>query len=355
MEKKNSIEIKSIIRHLLFWVAFTLWAFFITHWTHLLIEANETPWQSFLYTTRRIPLIVISTYILIYVLINRFILKEKKYYLFSAYLFLLVITTILLDRFLVKLNYPPEYFEFFNQAAFVRNTYLLLTAMGSASIFRLFYVFIREEGQRHKLKEDYLHSQLSILKAQLNPHFIFNTLNSIYSIAIQNDQKEIAKSLENLSGIMQFLTYEGSSDKTSLAMEMKLIQDFIEIQNLRLSNSDFLTVSFVTKGKNTEQKIAPVILLPLVENAFKHGVLPEEKSFVSIELKAKDDQIDFTVKNSMHKHNKNRKPGIGLSNLKQRLELIYPGEHELTIDQNETEYNSRLVINTKGNEGLYSR
>lgn len=341
----NFFSSKSLWRHLLFWSVFLLWALLITHWTHVLIEAPETVWGSFKYTIQRIPLIVICTYSVINWLLPRYVIGKKDYLQFVIILIPFILFILFLDRIMVSLAIPADHFEFFNVTGTVRNAYLLLTAIGAASILKLFRLYLIQEKIRYDLMEDQLGSQLDFLRAQMNPHFLFNALNGIYSMAVQRDQEEIASSLENLSGIMRYLTYDGNLHRVPLTKEIRLIQDFIEIQYLRFQGSDTLTVSFTIDGEAQGRVIAPLVLLPFVENAFKHGVRPEEKGVISIQLKIKEDRLNFCVKNSLYTEIHNDKgPGIGLENVKKRLDLIYPNKFVHEVDQNNLYYTSNLSL-----------
>ncbi len=336
--------IKKIGFHCIFWFIFSLWATFITHWTHNLINSEDTIWDSLLYSLMRIPLIAIGTYVLIYWLLPRYVLKEKKYVQFVILIIITIIAIFILDRFLVSLTTPNEEYQFFNQTATVRNFYLLISAMGLASIIRLFGIYLSQEKHRFTLMEDSLKSQLSFLKAQMNPHFLFNALNGIYSLAVQSEQKEIANGIENLSGIMKYLTYDSSKNLVPLKKEVKLIQDYIDIQYLRLSDKNNLTISFTTDGELDNVSVTPVILLPFVENAFKHGVKPELSCMVQLKLEVHHSRLCFQVTNSNFSNAPTSSTGIGMTNVKKRLDIVYKNKYSLVVDQSDEIYRSTLII-----------
>ena len=171
-----------------------------------------------------------------------------------------------------------------------------------ASIIRFFKLYLEEEKRKHQLEEQQLSTELAFLKAQINPHFLFNALNNLYSIAVDKQQGDIAKGLENLSGVMQYLTYESNAPRVGLEKEIQLLQDYIEIQYLRFSDTDDITISFKLEGEVVGKVIAPVILLPLVENAFKHGIKPEQKCLVNIHLSITNGRLAFLVKNTLFSH-----------------------------------------------------
>ena len=340
---------KKIGRHLLFWAVFVFWSIFITAWTHVFLEVND-PFSEYLwYTGKRLPLIILSTYLLIYCILPRYLIKEKSYYKFSILFILLVAVTTLVDRVIIGLTMQWSDFHFFHKVALIRNVYLLLTALGLASLIRFFRLYQRQEKAKHQLAEDNLKTELAFLKNQVNPHFLFNALNNIYSMAVQKEQPEIASGIEHLSGIMKYLTYDSSANLVPLDKEIKLIRDYIDIQYLRMADTDDFTISLNVDGDVEDQKIAPVILLPLVENAFKHGVKPEHKSLVSITIATSADRLHCKIINTAFESCGNGidDGGIGLENVKKRLRLAYPHSHDFKIDQTEGYFCSELQLELK--------
>ena len=207
-----------------------------------------------------------------------------------------------------------------------RNSFLLLAIIGIASFIRFFKIYTEQEKKKNQLIQENLETQYAFLKAQVNPHFLFNALNNIYSMAIQNNQQGIALGLENLSGIMHYLTYESNAKKVPLEKEIKLLKNYIDIEQLRFDDTDDTTISFNVEGELAAKKIPPVILLPLVENAFKHGVKPEQKCLVSIKLSVKEDVLNFNIKNTLFDFGVRtiKEQGIGLANVKKDWNCAIP-------------------------------
>ncbi|MTI30810.1 sensor histidine kinase [Xanthovirga aplysinae] len=339
---------KQIVIHILFWVIFAFWTDFITDWTYTHINCPDRCLLNIGYTMKRLPLIMASTYFLVYFILPKYLIREKQYLKFSLSFLLLLTLTTLVDRLLI--NFIMDWGEhFFSPMANIRNTYLLLSAMGLASLIRFFELYQKQERSKHKLAEENLKSKLSFLRAQVNPHFQFNALNNIYSMAVQKGQSEIAAGIENLSGIMKYLTYDSNSDLVPLEKEIKLIQDYIDIQQLRMAETDDTTLSFKITGDIKGRKVAPVILLPLVENAFKHGVKPEQKCLVSITLSVTAYQLHFKIMNTFFEKstNKMKDQGIGLENVKDRLRIVYPEGHRFSIRQEGAYYVSELEVDLK--------
>ncbi|HRD40256.1 MAG TPA: sensor histidine kinase, partial [Bacteroidia bacterium] len=185
--------------------------------------------------------------------------------------------------------------------------------------------------------------ELSYLKAQINPHFLFNTLNSIYSLAIQKSD-ETANAVVKLSGMMRYVLTESQNEFVSLQKELDYINNYIELQKTRLDST--IKLHYTITGTTTGKAIAPLILIPFIENAFKYGVNAEENSEITIEISVNEAAINLFVKNnkvSIRPDPENRS-GLGIENTKSRLLLLYPGKHYLNIDDNSASFSVSLSI-----------
>lgn len=210
--------------------------------------------------------------------------------------------------------------------------------------------------QREKL-ESMLNLQLSLgntsanlqfLRSQINPHFLFNALNTIYGTALQENAERTSEAVQRLGDMMRFMLEENQQDRISLDKEMAYLTNYIDLQKLRTSVSPDIDISFTNNTKQCNHHIAPMLLIPFVENAFKHGISLKEKSWIRINISCDTETIYFDVYNSVHPRSvtdpeKNRS-GIGLENVKQRLSLIYPHQHELHIRSTSTEYFVHLTL-----------
>jgi LytS/YehU family sensor histidine kinase len=294
-----------------------------------------------------------ATYLVLYVFLPKYLIEEKNYGKFIFFFCLNFILTNILDRFIISTDLIDRIlkdtgltFTFFNEIPIFRNSFLLLSIMGLAFGIRFFKLFLKEERRKHQLQEEHLATKLAFLKTQINPHFLFNALNNLYSMAIQEKQEEIAQGLENLSGIMHYLTYESSAEMVSLEKEIKLLQDYMEIQHLRIGVTDNTLISFNIEGEVRGKKIAPVILLPLTENAFKHGIQPEHKCLVKIRLIMEGNRLIFNIKNTFFPKTKAliTEKGIGIENVKKRLLLTYPNRHEFKHEIKEDYFYTTLQL-----------
>lgn len=220
---------------------------------------------------------------------------------------------------------------------------------GILSIF-FFGVFkYRYNHQQLKLSAQQLRlekreAELNYLRAQTNPHFLFNTLNNIYVLA--RDKNDLApESILRLSGMLRFMLYETTGDFIAIENEVKMINEYLELEKLRYD--DTLRLNFNHDIEDMKQAVPPLLLIPLVENAFKHGVSEtREKPFADIHLSLKERRLLFVVRNSTEPTNIDNvvRENIGLSNIRRQLELQYT-DYSLTINQLETEFVTKLNIN----------
>lgn len=190
-------------------------------------------------------------------------------------------------------------------------------------------------------------AELHLLRSQLHPHFLFNTLNNLLAMVDQKSNPKLARSIDKLSGLLRYVVYENKRNLVPVAKEIEFLQNFSELHLLRFEENE-IDFDFRVKGAFDQQEIEMGILLSFVENAFKHGVQPEFKSFVKIEVDLSEKQsLTFKIKNSMPpKLNNDSTGGYGLQATKERLALAYPDRHSLTIDETGDYYFVELNIRT---------
>lgn len=184
-------------------------------------------------------------------------------------------------------------------------------------------------------------AELAFLKAQINPHFLFNTLNNIYSLAITRSE-HTAVSIMKLSNILRYVTDEVKQDSVSLQQEIDCIQDYIDLQQLRLGKKT--TVSFHLAGDPAPLSIAPLILMTFVENAFKYGVSSHQSSSILIDLQATGNQLVFSCSNALFPRKQTERTGVGIANTRQRLEHLYPNKYDLNISTDNNLYTVTLIL-----------
>lgn len=210
------------------------------------------------------------------------------------------------------------------------------------SVSSLISILIQATNRLRRVENDQLQAELQQLKAQIQPHFLFNTLNSIYSLAIRNDERT-ADTIVKLSDFLRYIIRDAHRDKVPLAAELNYIANYIELQKARLR--DAVQVDYLLEGDPGGLLIAPLLLSSFIENAFKYGVNPEEDSPIGIHLTIRDHTLRLIVANNKVQVSQlEESTGIGLRNTRERLRLTYPGAHELTIDDTATDYRVHLFL-----------
>ncbi len=227
-------------------------------------------------------------------------------------------------------HYPSSYFGF-----------VLVFAIGLAVMS--IQEWSKSEETKKEMEREKLNTELSLLKSQINPHFFFNTLNNIYSLAIvKSDQT--ATAVLKLSAIMRYVLTETDQALVPLAREIEFLQNYVNLQSVRLT--DKVKVNIEMDSYVNNKHIAPLIFIAFVENAFKYGVSTVEPAEIRISLKVDGNKVIFFVQNSIVRPMKGNKinTGIGIANVKRRLELLYPGRHALLITETNDIYTVNLEI-----------
>ncbi len=191
-------------------------------------------------------------------------------------------------------------------------------------------------------------ADLSFLRSQINPHFLFNILNTLYGTALQENAERTSSGIQKLGDMMRFMLHENNQDRILLAREIEYLRNYIDLQQLRTATSPDITVECDIKDALESTYIAPMLLIPFVENAFKHGISLQEKSWIKISVYELERKLYFDVHNSIHRKAdsdpERRHSGIGLENVKQRLAMLYPETHELVVRETTQEFFVHLTI-----------
>lgn len=214
----------------------------------------------------------------------------------------------------------------------------------------LFQRYQKNNEQLYTLKKELGHSEASIdfLRSQINPHFLFNALNTIYGTAIQEKAERTGEGILKLSDMMRFMLQENMQEKISLSREIDYLTNYIAIQRLRTDSNPIVHIQTNIEEVKNGFQIAPMLLIPFVENAFKHGISFREASYINVGLEIKEKVLYFDVHNSKHAKNESDpekdKSGIGLNNVKQRLELLYTGKYDLMIRETGKDFFVHLTL-----------
>ncbi|MCB0837949.1 MAG: histidine kinase [Bacteroidetes bacterium] len=294
-----------------------------------------------------LPLKLVATYIFLYWIVPRFLLQGN--YLKGILVYLLQLIPILVVYRLViyYVASPMLYGEYpaYDTLSLKRILYSFVdvgSAIGIASTFELLRGKLESHRREKELIKEKLQSELSFLRSQTNPHFLFNTLNNIYVLA--RKQSELtAPVVLKLSQILRFMLYECNKPYISIGDELTIIQDYLELEKLRYD--DRLKVDYKEEVDDFSTSIAPLLLLPLVENAFKHGASESRfDAWIEIEIKLENHLLSLSAKNSCEETYLDDGSGIGLKNVKRQLELIYGENHTLNIQPGKGAFEVFLTI-----------
>ena len=205
-------------------------------------------------------------------------------------------------------------------------------------------IALKVTDQLKKIQKEKAEAEIMFLKAQINPHFLFNTLNSVYTLAIEAGANSAAKAIAQLSGMMRYSTSEASSEKVLLAKELAYIDNYITLQRLRLN--DRVKLFYAVEGNAGEELVAPFLLIPFIENAFKYGVSTDQDSDIRIRIVIEEGSLNLSVVNNKVYIATNQEHGtsIGIENTQRRLGLLYPQAYDLTINSTEKTFEVAMKI-----------
>jgi len=283
-------------------------------------------------------------------LINRFSSTQYKHLKTALSLVICLFCFLLFHRWLIvtvlqPFLYPSENSEsFFISNRLISHFFDLFLILLLAISFQQYRARMKLKMEKIQLSKEKLEVELKFLKSQINPHFLFNTLNNIYALARANSTRT-AETVMKLSELLRFMLYETEKETIPIRQEVKLIHDYIELERIRYSER--LQLSFNCSIDDEEQSITPLILLPLVENAFKYGVSETRfEAFIALFLQLKDGKLTFNVRNSKEEDEQEMNERIGLKSLRRQLELIY-ADYNVEIKCGTTEFDITLTIDLK--------
>ena len=333
-------KLKQIILHAFIWIAILLFFMYLA--------SDGKIVQSTIVIFVYFGIINISVFYFNYLFILPTFLNKKKYIWCALAMFLLIVISAFIKCGLAYYFYDIvikrygakqiiDFWDYYSGAAFVSAFFITL-----GTVLKFITDWFLNEKVKSHLENEKLLSELAFLKSQINPHFLFNSLNNIYSLAYQKAEKT-PEAILKLSEIMRYMLYESNVDKVALSDEIRYLENYIELQKLRFK--DNIHIKFEIRGEPVGLKITPLILISFVENAFKHGIATDIEVPISISLKLSKDKLYFQVINKKSEMNKDITGGIGLPNVKRRLELLYKDRYSLNIDDKNDIYRCELNLN----------
>ena len=338
---------KFIPFHFLFWVG--VWFFFVNFFSY---NSNNTSYIT-KFSSFLLPITMLTTYFVVYYLIPNYLLP-KKYKLFALY----SIYTLILSTYLIIIAIFGSFIflsnmELQNMPPMSRN-YIFILILVYLVVFIVSFVSLLSHNfktisKNKELENKILETQLQIkdqelqyLKKQIHPHFLFNTLNTIYGFALKQS-KNTPDIILKLSNLLDYILYQVSKPKVSLKEEISHIKEYIELEKIRFQ--DTLKVSFNSDTISDEIQISPMLLIPFVENAFKHGNLIDGYLKIDIIILFSKNNLNFTIKNTvLSDEHREESKGIGLENIKKRLDILYKDTYTLDSIQEENWHTVSLII-----------
>ena len=332
---------KRILQHSTFWLSFIL--LFVVIYGPVF---NNFPWL-FLSSMVMLPFTMVIVYLVNYKILPVY-LKKQQYFRLGLVLLLILSVEPLLIRMLVMLLSGEEInlknLVDYNLLPFYFETGLIVFIAFSIKLFRL---SIKEKEEKSQLEKQKLQAELTALRSQLNAHFLFNTLNNLYGLAMQKSD-QAPQGILMLSEMLHFVLYECSAEDYSVSKELDFIHNYIELEKLRYG--DRLEIQLIKELGDKEARIAPLLLFPFVENSFKHGASKMIREvWIRIRVKTRDGTLNFEVENNRLRLSGKPAPtdgGLGLENVKKRLDLLYPKQHSLVILEEDNTFSISLNIQT---------
>jgi sensor histidine kinase YesM len=345
MDKTKLKILKKVTLHLIFWVA--VWLFFTAFFSVGSTNENFIFWFSTILST----IAIVSSYVFVYHLIPDFLLA-KKHKLFALYTFYAGVFIVCAVLMTVVFGFVFFYnLEFQQMPALTKNSGVILVCVlliiVLASAFKILKHNYKSLEEKKTLENKFLQTQLQLkeqelkfLKMQIHPHFLFNTLNTLYGFALKKSEKAPEMILK-LSSLLDYILYQVDKPLVFLQDEINHIEDYVSLEKMRFHDS--LKVNLIKDGFDKTLQIPPMLLLPFVENAFKHGIFVDGVLQIYIQIRIEDNCLFFEIENQSTKKEETN-IGIGLQNINKRLEMLYPEKHQLEIFEENDTFRVYLII-----------
>jgi len=329
-----------IVLHILFWIGIEAFLIYVTR------DESKLSIEALLIIFGVYGFINIGLFYLNYLYFIPKFLDKKRYRDYTIALLIAIVVFAIGKYFLTLSVHPiidihdkakaPSFLAYFLGSCLTNVLFLFLS---TALKFGIDW-FLNARVQRD-LENQRLVAELAFLKSQINPHFLFNSLNSIYSLAYQKSDTT-PEAILKLSEIMRYMLYESNDSKVDLAKELQYLQNYIDLQKIRFGNKAF--VEFKITGEVGAQKIVPLLLIAFIENAFKHGVANDPSMPIRLFINLDGANLHFYTENKKHMNNRDIEGGIGLQNVKRRLDLLYTGKYKLDIQDKPDTYICELSL-----------
>lgn len=326
------------------------WLMHISIFTLIWLSQSKSFWKDFLGCVMYVPALMLYCYPLMYWVLPKYLLKGKYVSLTIIMLTWVVIVCFLNFYFRAYIFIPIEKSLYFEPVplGIYKNPYhegtlmeISLTA-GATCMITLFKVLVIKKQEWMQAQQAKITAELQLLKAQVHPHFLFNTLNNIYAFSLENSPKTPGLILK-LASLLTYMLNDCKADEVLLEKEIEVMKNYIGLEKERYGNK--IELSLNIQGDIKGQYIAPLLMLPFLENAFKHGTSELlEKPWLNMDISVKKQTLRYRLVNSKIDIILTRNNGIGIENVKRRLALLYPGKHELTMNMQKQSFEVSLLI-----------
>ena len=331
-----------VLRHVSFWL---LW---VLGWTCFLSMIWSTFTDNFIRIGLWIPVFTIFSYPVSYVAIPKLLLKGKYLIFLGSLVIWLVVGWFLSVYFLKHISAPlldlmnMPHGDDYEWQCFL----CVMTTAACFSSLSLGKQWLLKQRDFLRAQQEKITAELQLLKAQVHPHFLFNTLNNIYSFSLDRSPKTPVLILK-LSSLLSYMLYDCKAEEVRLEKEVEIMKDYIDLEKERYGNT--LEISWTVEGDIRDVFISPLLMLPFLENAFKHGASEQiEKPWMGVDISVANNILKFKITNSKNEYISQSNNGIGINNVKKRLEFLYPGKYELKINDEGDFFAVSLMVKLNG-------
>jgi len=335
----QSVFIRYKLHHVLFWALVTI------GWFYLRYQDYPTKHVAFYVTLIKVCDLALIVYITNYILVPR-LLYKKKYVDFAAIFIVMIVASSFLKMYLMgQVHHRGSLYSFTGnlKSKLYENLISDFFLVFTGAAFKLIFDYMKMQQRLAEVAKEKAETELNFLKSQINPHFLFNSLNSVYFLIHKNND-DARKALHKFSEVLRYQLYEANDNKIPIEKEIHYLRDYVDLQQLR--KDEKYAVEFHCAPEVNGFSIEPLLLIPFVENAFKHiSHYSDKTNFVRVDLNRQNGFFSFSVINTREdQRTTEMHGGIGMNNVKRRLELLYPGRHELQIEETSDQFSVKLNL-----------
>ena len=334
-----NVRSKNIILHLTFWSLYLL-SEYLANLFHYRPGEGHLLW---LHILEGLPTILVPAYLTAYWLVPRFLERNRTVLFLLGVLFIGVLVFLgRLGMLYLWISLEGDAVNYIPPSKVLKNTIRDYSVIALAVCLKIINDWRQQRQLNRQLRQAQAEAELQLLKAQLHPHFLFNTLNNIYGLSLQQSDK-VPDSILRLSRMLDYLVYYARKERIALSKEVELIRNYIALEQMRYGEK--LRLAAHLPAVSEEVEASPLLLLPFVENAFKHGARGEDGIWwIKMHLQLVGHHLSFSIENSKGPQPAGKRGGVGLSNIQERLALLYPQRHQLMIDEARDVFSVRLEI-----------